>query len=86
MGSRTVRSGIICATGPILTALPTGARCRSWGVCDDAILLRSYNVGPRVSQLVELGLDDLRLEHKGQVKLLGKEHKQQNHIGMEIMP
>ena len=37
---------------------------------DYAILLLSYNIGPRVSELVELNLDDLRLGRKGQVKLL----------------
>jgi integrase/recombinase XerD len=45
------------------------------GVRDKALLLLLYNTGARVSEIVELKLEDLRLDGAAQVKLLGKGNK-----------
>ena len=42
------------------------------GVRDYAMFLLLYNTGARVSEVVGLGLDDLRLDGVGQVRVLGK--------------
>ncbi len=46
------------------------------GVRDNALLLFLYNTGARVQEVVDIRLNDLRLENPGQVKLLGKGKKQ----------
>ena len=45
------------------------------GARDKALLLLLYNTGARVSEIVELKLEDLRLDGAAQVKLLGKGNK-----------
>ncbi len=45
------------------------------GVRDNALLLLLYNTGARVSEIVQLKLEDLRLDSAAQVKLLGKGQK-----------
>jgi len=45
------------------------------GVRDCAIVLTPYDTGARVSEIVSLGLDDLRLDGVGQVQLMGKGSK-----------
>ncbi len=45
------------------------------GVRDKALLLLLYNIGARVSEIVELKLEDLCLDGVAQVKLLGKGNK-----------
>ncbi|PXF55159.1 MAG: integrase [Deltaproteobacteria bacterium] len=45
------------------------------GVRDKALLLLLYNTGARVSEIVELKLEDLCLDGVAQVKLLGKGNK-----------
>ena len=42
------------------------------GVRDYAIVLLLYNTGARVSEVIGLGMDDLRLDGVGQVHLIGK--------------
>jgi len=46
------------------------------GIRDKALLLFLYNTGARVQEVVNIKLNDLRLEKPGQVKLLGKGKKQ----------
>lgn len=46
------------------------------GLRDKSLLLLLYNTGARVQEVVDLNLNDLRLDAMGQVKLLGKGHKQ----------
>lgn len=46
------------------------------GIRDKALLLMLYNTGARVQEIVDLAIDDLRLDSAGQVKLLGKGKKQ----------
>jgi len=48
------------------------------GVRDYVILLLAYNTGARVSELIEIKIDDLRLDSSGQVKILGKGRKQRS--------
>ena len=45
---------------------------------DYVILLLAYNTGARVSELIEIKIDDLRLDSSGQVKILGKGRKQRS--------
>lgn len=45
------------------------------GVRHNALLLLLYNTGARVSEIVQLKLEDLRLDSAAQVKLLGKGQK-----------
>ncbi len=46
------------------------------GIRDRALLLLLYNTGARVSEIVKLKLDHLRLDDSPQVKLLGKGRKE----------
>jgi len=46
------------------------------GLRDKALILLLYNTGARVQEVVDLNIDDLRLDALGQVKLLGKGRKQ----------
>ena len=46
------------------------------GVRDRALLLLLYNTGARVQEIVDLTIDDLRLDASYQVKLIGKGRKQ----------
>lgn len=48
---------------------PTGMR-------DKALLMLLYNTGARVSEIVALALDDLRLDDAAQIRLLGKGRKE----------
>ena len=45
------------------------------GIRDRALLLLLYNTGARVSEIIDLELDQLRLDHSAQIKLLGKGRK-----------
>ena len=47
-----------------------------WGFRDHALLLLLYNTGARVSEIVDLEIDDLRLEAPYLVSLTGKGNKQ----------
>ncbi len=49
-----------------------------WGLRDHALLLLLYNTGARVSEIVHLKIDDLRLEAPSQVLLTGKGNKQRS--------
>jgi site-specific recombinase XerD len=46
------------------------------GIRDHALLMVLYNTGARVSEVVDLKVNDLRLDSSGQVKLIGKGNKQ----------
>lgn len=46
------------------------------GLRDKALILLLYNTGARAQEVVDLKVDDLRLDELGQVKLLGKGRKQ----------
>lgn len=46
------------------------------GLRNKALLLLLYNTGARAQEIVDLKVDDLRLDDLGQVKLLGKGRKQ----------
>jgi len=46
------------------------------GIRDKALILLLYNTGARVQEVVDLNIDDMRLDDLGQVKLLGKGSKQ----------
>ncbi|GJM17696.1 MAG: integrase [Thermodesulfobacteriota bacterium] len=46
------------------------------GIRDNALLLVLYNTGARVQEIVNLTINDLRLDLPGQVKILGKGKKQ----------
>ena len=59
----------------ILDAVDSNSRT---GIRDRALLLLLYNTGARVSEIVELKLNDLRLDGAGQVHLLGKGKKHRN--------
>ena len=49
------------------------------GIRDQALLLLLYNTGARVSEIVNLTLDDLRLDGASpQIQLLGKGRKQRS--------
>ena len=45
------------------------------GVRDEALLLLLYNTGARISEIVGLKVEDLRLKGTAQIKLLGKGNK-----------
>jgi site-specific recombinase XerD len=53
----------------VLDAVDLGSRT---GLRDRALLLLLYNTGARVSEIVTLRLDDLRLDHSPQIRLFGK--------------
>ena len=57
----------------LLEAVDTSSK---GGVRDRALLLTLYNTGARVKEIVDLTIDDLRLEPPSQVRLLGKGRKQ----------
>jgi len=59
-------------TQAVLNAVDGKART---GVRDQALLLLLYNTGARASEIVNLKLNDLRLDDSPQVKLLGKGRK-----------
>ncbi len=46
------------------------------GIRDKALLLLMYNTGARVQEMVDIKLDDLRLDAASQIKLTGKGKKQ----------
>ena len=46
------------------------------GIRDKALLLLLFNTGARVQEIVDLKINDLRLDSSGQVKLMGKGKKQ----------
>jgi site-specific recombinase XerD len=46
------------------------------GIRDKALLLLMYNTGARVQEIVDIKLDDLRLDAASQIKLTGKGKKQ----------
>ncbi len=46
------------------------------GIRDKALLLLMYNTGARVQEIVDLKLEDLRLDTASQIKLTGKGKKQ----------
>lgn len=48
------------------------------GMRDKALLMLLYNTGARVSEIVALELDDLRLDDSAQIRLLGKGRKQRS--------
>ena len=48
------------------------------GMRDKALLMLLYNTGARVSEIVALDLDDLRLDDSAQIRLLGKGRKQRS--------
>jgi len=48
------------------------------GMRDRALLMLLYNTGARVSEIVALQLDDLRLDDSAQIRLLGKGRKQRS--------
>lgn len=56
-------------TQALLDTVNLNSRC---GVRDNALLILLYNTGARVSEIVQLKLEDLRLDGAAQVKLLGK--------------
>ena len=60
-------------TQAVLDAVAGTART---GVRDQALLLVLYNTGARVSEIVHLKVDDLRLDDVPQVRLLGKGRKE----------
>ena len=59
-------------TQAVLDAVAGTART---GIRDQALLLVLYNTGARVSEIVHLKVDDLRLDDVPQVRLLGKGRK-----------
>lgn len=59
--------------GSMLKSIDTDSRL---GLRDKALILLLYNTGARVQEVVDLNIDDLRLDESGQVKLLGKGRKQ----------
>ena len=48
------------------------------GIRDRALLLLLYNTGARVSEIVDLELDRLRLDDSAQIKLMGKGRKERS--------
>ncbi len=59
----------------VLEALDINSRT---GIRNKALLLLLYNTGTRVSEIVELKLDDLHLEEAPQVRLFGKGRKERS--------
>lgn len=57
----------------ILTAIDVNSRT---GVRDNALMLVLYNTGARVSEIVNLKLEDMQLGDNPQVKLIGKGRKE----------
>lgn len=57
----------------VLNAIDVNSRT---GVRDKALLMLMYNTGARVSEIVALELDDLRLENTAQIRLQGKGGKE----------
>jgi len=59
----------------ILDAIDVNSRT---GMRDRALLLLLYNTGARVSEIVALELDDMRLDDSAQIRLLGKGSKERS--------
>ena len=57
----------------VLDAVDVNSRT---GMRDKALLMLLYNTGARVSEIVALELDDLRLDDAAQIRLLGKGRKE----------
>jgi integrase/recombinase XerD len=57
----------------VLNAIDVNSRT---GMRDKALLLLMYNTGARVSEIVDLELDDLRLDDPAQIRLKGKGGKE----------
>jgi len=57
----------------VLNAVDVNSRT---GLRDKALLMLLYNTGARVSEIVALELDDLRLDDAAQIRLLGKGRKE----------
>jgi site-specific recombinase XerD len=59
----------------VLDAVDVNSRT---GMRDMALLMLQYNTGARVSEIVALELDDLRLDDSAQIRLLGKGRKERS--------
>jgi site-specific recombinase XerD len=59
----------------VLDAVDVNSRT---GMRDRALLMLLYNTGARVSEIVALKLDDLRLDDSAQIRLLGKGRKERS--------
>jgi site-specific recombinase XerD len=59
----------------VLDAVDVNSRT---GMRDMALLMLLYNTGARVSEIVALELDDLRLDDSAQIRLLGKGRKERS--------
>jgi integrase/recombinase XerD len=59
----------------VLDAVDVNSRT---GMRDMALLMLLYNTGARVSEIVALDLDDLRLDDSAQIRLIGKGRKERS--------